>query len=114
MKALSKGEEAFALHCRAERLEPVREFRFHPERKWRFDFCFPEEKVAVEIEGLSRHGSRHATFSGYREDCRKYAEAVLLGWRVFRVTTEMVISGEAIDYVLKVLPRRNSISIHRN
>ena len=50
-KVLSQGEEAFALHCRAEKLEPVREYIFHPKRKWRFDFYFPERKLAVEIEG---------------------------------------------------------------
>ena len=30
---------------------PVPEFRFHPERKWRFDFAWPEHKIAVEQEG---------------------------------------------------------------
>ena len=35
----------------------VREFEFHPKRKWRFDFAFLECKVAVEVDGyvLVRH-----------------------------------------------------------
>jgi hypothetical protein len=26
------------------------EYLFHPERKWRIDYCWPEQKLAVEIE----------------------------------------------------------------
>jgi very-short-patch-repair endonuclease len=100
---LSRGEESFALHCRVENLEPEREFRFHPERKWRLDFAWPELKIGVEVEGLSNKFSRHSTISGYREDCHKYNAAVLLGWRVLRYTTEMVESGQAINEVLEVL-----------
>jgi hypothetical protein len=102
-KQLSEGEETFMLHCRAEGLAPEREVPFAAGRQWRFDFAFPANMLAVEIEGLSSGISRHATFKGYRGDCRKYAEAAILGWRVIRVTTEMVTSGEAIDYVLRAL-----------
>mgnify|MGYP006149714629 CR=1 FL=1 len=31
--------------------EPVKEHKFHPKRKWRLDLAWPEEKLAVEIEG---------------------------------------------------------------
>src|SRR5258705_11826978 len=27
------------------------EFRFHPERMWRFDRAFPNKRIAVEIDG---------------------------------------------------------------
>jgi len=103
VKELSKGEEAFALHCRVEELSPEREYRFHPERKWRFDFAFPEQKIAVEIEGLSNRFSRHSTIAGFREDCYKYNAAATLGWRVLRYSTEMVLRADAINDVLEVL-----------
>ena len=100
----SPGEEAFALHCRAEKLvAPDREHQFHPTRKWKFDFAWPPWKLAVEIEGLSRGKSRHTTFSGFREDCAKYNAAAILGWRVLRYSTEMVIRGDAINDVLAAL-----------
>jgi very-short-patch-repair endonuclease len=92
VKKLSQGEEAFALHCRAESLKPEREFLFHPERKWRFDFAFLDDKLAVEVEGIGRH----QTIGGFKKDAEKYNAAALLGWRVLRYTTDMVISGRAI------------------
>ena len=57
-----------------------REYRFSPARRWRFDFAWPDIKLAVEIEGRGRH----QTVVGYRSDCDKYNEAVRLGWRVLR------------------------------
>jgi len=58
----------------------VREYRFHPTRKWRFDFASPLLKVAVEIEGRGRHQS----IAGFRADCEKYNTATSMGWRVYR------------------------------
>ena len=63
-RALSVGEEAFALHCRVENLKPERELVFQSSRKWRFDFAFPEKMLAVEIEGLG--GGRHHADRGIR------------------------------------------------
>lgn len=103
MKKPSRGEEAFALHCRVEKLRPVREFRFHHERKWRFDFAFPDKKIAVEIEGGVWNAGRHNRGSGFIADAAKYNAAAILGWRVLRYATEMVESGQAIAEVLEVL-----------
>jgi very-short-patch-repair endonuclease len=102
-RPLSRGEEAFALHCKVENLVPQREYLFHPSRKWRFDFCFLKEKLAIEIEGVSNAFSRHTTISGYRNDLVKYNAATLLGWRVLRYTQDMVESGQAIAEVLEAL-----------
>ena len=73
-------------------LDPVQEYRFHPVRRWRFDFAFPEHKVAVEIEGgtFGKCKSRHTTGTGYEKDCEKYNAAILNGWRVFRFTGRMI------------------------
>lgn len=85
--------------------EPTREHRFHPTRKWRFDLAWPDLKLAVEIEGVSRHTSRHQTIAGYRADCEKYAEAATLGWRVLRVVQDHVKTGQALDWVQKMVRR---------
>jgi len=102
-KAGSSGEEAFALHCRAEGLAVEREYKFHPTRKWRFDFAFPEQKLGIEIEGGLYVSGRHSRGAGYESDMRKYNEAVKMGWRVLRYSTAMVLAGDAVGDVLEVL-----------
>lgn len=70
-----------------------REYKFHPTRKWRFDFAWPVVKVALEMEGgVFTHG-RHSRGKGFEMDCHKYNAAGILGWRVFRVTGDMVNDG---------------------
>jgi very-short-patch-repair endonuclease len=102
-KALSVGEETFALHCKAHNLTPEREYRFS-ERGWLFDFAWPHQKVAVEIDGGTKYGmSRHSRGDGYENDCRKMNTAALAEWLVFKFTPAMVQSGEAIDTVRKAL-----------
>jgi len=105
-QALSPGEEEFSLQCRAYGYMPEREYRFSDTRRWRFDFAWPDRRIAVEIEGGTKFGmSKHSRGDGYVNDCRKYNQAALLGWDVFRFTTQMVLSGEAIDTLLPVLGR---------
>jgi hypothetical protein len=71
-------------------------------KDWRFDFAWPDLLVALEIEGSLRRG-RHTSPKGFTEDCRKYNAATLLGWRVYRVTGDMVHSGDAINLVARAL-----------
>ena len=66
------------------------EYRFHPGRKFRFDFASPETKIAIELEGGVWSGGRHTRGKGFIGDCEKYNMAQLLGWRVFRFTTDML------------------------
>jgi very-short-patch-repair endonuclease len=80
---------------------PSAEFRFHPDRKWKFDYAWEGIKVAVEIEGLTRpwEKSRHTTNTGYEKDCEKYNAGVLLGWRILRFTYDQVYSGYALKTI---------------
>lgn len=85
--------------------EGVLEVRFHPSRRWRFDVAFKKAKLAVEIDGggFIRGGGRHSRGVGIEQDCEKYAEAMLLGWRVLRVTPRMVRDGRALSYIQELL-----------
>jgi hypothetical protein len=79
---VSAAEELFAaeLSARLACYPPRREYKFDPRRGWKFDFCWPEYMLAVEIDGRGRHQS----FTGFRDDCEKLNNALLLGWRVLR------------------------------
>lgn len=81
--------------------DPVTEYRFAPPRRWRFDFCWPERRLAWEVEGAVWTGGRHTRGAGYTKDCQKYSAAAILGWRIIRTTTQMVESGEALDLLLR-------------
>lgn len=70
------------------------EHKFHPSRKWKFDFAHMPTKVAIEIEGGIHSGGRHTRGQGFQGDCEKYHEAQLMGWRVFRLTSKMLNSKE--------------------
>lgn len=63
---------------------PVREYKFHPTRKWRIDFAWPEVKLAVEIEGAVWVQGRHTRGSGFVKDIEKYNALTELGWSLLR------------------------------
>lgn len=83
---------------------PVEEFRFCEQRRWRFDFCWPDKKVALEVEGAvwSKNG-RHTSGKGYTADCEKYNFAILDGWKLIRVTKLHIINGQMIAWLKKAL-----------
>ena len=68
----------------------VAEHRFHPTRRWRFDFAHLQSKVAVEINGGIWSGGRHVRGDGYLRDRDKVNAATALGWRVFELGTGKV------------------------
>lgn len=80
-----------------------REVRFHPTRKWRFDFSNAQAMLAVEIEGITTEGGRHQRKKGFVGDIHKYSEALILGWRVLRVTPGLIANDVAIDYIKRAL-----------
>ena len=68
----------------------VTEHRFHPKRRFRFDFAFLSRHVAVEIEGGHWSGGRHVRGTGFERDCEKYNLAASFGWVVLRFTPSMI------------------------
>lgn len=80
-------------------------------RRWRFDFAWPQHRLALEIEGLvvMRIGGelvckgRHASISGFKDDCEKYAWAVVFGWRVMRFEQSQVKDKTAIDMLVRAI-----------
>lgn len=90
--------------CRTLRLPaPVLEHRFHPIRRWRFDLAWIDAQVAVEIDGGGFVNGRHSRGLGIEKDAEKYAEALLLGWRVFRTTPRQVKTGVTVDWIARAL-----------
>lgn len=81
-----------------------REVVFHPTRRWRIDFCFRVQRLAVEIEGGIYHsGGGHSSVAGIKRDIAKHNQLMLLGWRLLRVHGDQVRSGEAVELIRQAL-----------
>lgn len=95
---------AFNLQCRALLMpEPVAEYRFEPKRRWRLDWAWPDRKVALEVEGGVWIRGRHSRGAGMVKDMEKYNALAVAGWRLLRVTPQMVDNGEAALVAAKAL-----------
>ena len=72
-----------------------REYRFHPERKWRADFAHLPSRVLVELEGgiFMAGGGRHNRATGFINDAEKHFHAWLLGWTVIRLTAPQITAA---------------------
>lgn len=88
----SAGEAAMGAALRllgADIPTPVRELRFAwPDRRWRFDFAWPDHGLAVEVDGgqYAPGGGRHAGDA----DREKLNHAAARGWRVLRFSPQQL------------------------
>jgi len=100
-------ERILRFHLRAAGLDDglAEQVRFHPTRRWRFDFAWPAELLAVEVDGGLYVRGRHSRPGGQRGDMEKANEAILAGWRVLRVTREHLRSGEALGWIARARGR---------
>lgn len=98
-------KQEFLLGLKAVGLpEPEREVRFHPERKWRLDYCFRDRNkrivLAVEYEGqqFDANKSAHQSHTAFSSNVEKYNSAALAGICLLRITWRDVKSGKAIEW----------------
>jgi len=89
---------------------PETEYRFaqhlSPKRQFRFDFAWPDYKVACEVEGGTFMGKGHTGGTHFESDCIKHNLAACTGWLVVRVTKRMIEDGRGVDTVLAALLAR--------
>ena len=89
---------------------PVREHRFHPVRRWRFDYAWIDHKVALEVEGGVGTGGRHTRGAGFVADIEKYNAATVAGWRVVRVVPGKLCASATVGMLESLLvPERKSL-----
>lgn len=83
--------------------EPVPEFCFAPPRKWRFDWAWPEAKVAIEQQGGIFSGGRHVRGPALVREYEKLNAAACLGWRILFVLPEQMNDGSVIGLLCKAI-----------
>jgi very-short-patch-repair endonuclease len=94
----------FVFICRSYlNIELERELRFHPVRKWRFDYASTEHKLAIEVEGGVWTKGRHTRPKGFLDDMEKYNNATALGWRVLRFVPDELAKPETLDLIKQTI-----------
>ena len=95
----------------------VQEYKFHKHRNWRFDYAWPDQMLALEVEGgIYGRGKKcpacgrrkvagHSSIQRLKTDMEKYNHAALAGWRVLRVTPQQMKDGTAAMLVARALRR---------
>jgi very-short-patch-repair endonuclease len=116
----SPAETLLAVQLEQAGIPFEREYRFHPERKWRADFKvvggwmvqnshgeivqLEDDACLIEVDGGSwLPKGRHTTGSGFEKDAEKLNAAAELGYRVLRYTPRMIESGEALEQIRRIL-----------
>lgn len=100
---MSQLEDSFAYQIKAFGIpEPVREYRFHPDRKWRLDFYW-DSGWAVEIQGGGWVQGGHNRNAGTMwKDYEKLNAAQELGIRVLQFTGDQVKDGTAVQTLERI------------
>jgi len=87
----------------------VKEVRFHPLRKWRWDYVVYQQypynshgKIAIEIDGF--HNGRHG--AGWGADNDKQNAGIMDGWMVLRFSTTDVLRGRAKAFLQQHLGQK--------
>jgi hypothetical protein len=75
---------------------PIAEYRFAPPRRWRFDFLFVEQRIAMEVQGGIFTQGRHTRGPALLREFEKLNAAAALGYRVLFVTPQQLQDGEAV------------------
>jgi len=105
MKKVSHIEERFARQLGYLGIAYDREFLAIPERKFSFDFVIKNTNVLIEIQGGTWQVTRtgHSSGAGIKRDCIKSNLAQANGLILFKFTSDMVQSGEAIEFLANYL-----------
>lgn len=104
-KSVSPGEKLLSSHLDVYKIEYTKEFRFHPERRWKADFRIDGYPILVEVEGGVYSNGRHTRGEGYSSDCEKYSTAAVMGWIVIRGTTDQVKKGLVIEWIRSAIEK---------
>jgi hypothetical protein len=81
---------------------PVHEYRFHPERKWRFDYLF-DGWLALEVQGGIWTAGRHVRGAALVKEHEKLNEAVCRGYSVLFCTPQEIEDGSIFPVIRRAL-----------
>jgi len=98
-------EQTFSLYWQThypDAPQPRREYLFHPQMDYRFDFAWRDHLVALEIQGGAFTGGKHGRGNGLTSDFKKNNAAIALGWRIIYASSPM-LRGVAITELGEII-----------
>lgn len=81
-------------------VRPDQEHKFTTLRRWSVDLVFPEQKLAIEVDGSS-----HYRAAGHRRDCEKGNALIEEGWRLIRYPASSVLTQKRITRIVDQIER---------
>jgi hypothetical protein len=103
-QAAATTRQLFFAHLAAVGLPlPEYEFAFHATRDWRFDYAWPAQMVALEVDGGIWTGGRHTRGAGWLKDTEKLNTAASMGWRLLRTTPDGLHSADTLAAIRATL-----------
>jgi very-short-patch-repair endonuclease len=111
LKSLNPTERLFLMRWNSARHGPPEltpQHRFHPTRKWAFDFAHVPSKTAIEIDGGMWRGNRggHTSGAGATRDREKDLSAIEKGWHVVRLTPAMAKDHATLRVIRELIKER--------
>jgi hypothetical protein len=88
---------------KAVQLPAVAEYRFCPPRRWRFDYAWPDHRIAIESQGGLFTGGRHVRGAALLREHEKLNAAAAAGWRIIFRTPGNLYTPETIDLLRSAL-----------
>lgn len=88
----------------------TRQFFYAEPRRLRADFVVQAngDAVLVEVQGGVWQRKAHGSITGILADIDRLNTATVRGWRLLRVTSQMVDSGEALSLIEAALKERTA------
>jgi hypothetical protein len=95
-------DRLFDAACLAHNLPvPIHEYRWHPVRKWRFDYLF--DFVAVEKVGGVWVNGHHSRGKTQLDDMARRNEAQIMGFLVLEFSPQQFEDGSAFETIRRAL-----------
>lgn len=104
---MSTAEDLLAFQIKAAGLpQPVRQYYYARPLRFRADFAWllpPPFSLLAEVQGGIYTRKAHGSITGILADIDRLNAATLAGWRLIRVTPDMVKNGEALQLIERAL-----------
>ena len=87
--------------------EPIRQYKALEQRRFLWDFAWPDEpyRLLIEVNGQTFRKGGHSTGRGIARDYEKLDLGILAGWHCLIFDAKMIHNGKALAYTRQALEK---------